>query len=260
MLKISFSDGLAVAGIVSGIILVALDKAGKLKGPLPVVLLAVAALMTLPLAIGNPWVAEAASGALRLSRGMLLVFAVGLIYSALLMWISTDDVPPPQQPVTVLDLPAKQAYQRFIAEKTRRISSYGEGTFLQLKFAAMLGQKKLPRLKDHLGLSAELQRTNLQYEDWRIRNAKAEEDFQSAIAALKVSWPPSQELTRLIEAVKQPYRIHIDEPPPLEIEAEKAWLQEHNEELNLQFDKAVVGPLNALERYLDNVIERAHPS
>jgi hypothetical protein len=77
-------------GIVLAIVLVVLDKAGKLKGPMLLVLLAVAACMTLPLAMGTPWVSDAASGILRFTRGMFLVFFVGLVYSALAMWISTD--------------------------------------------------------------------------------------------------------------------------------------------------------------------------
>jgi hypothetical protein len=95
MLRISFSDSLAVIGIAATIILVALDKAGKLKGPVPIMLLGIAALMTLPLAVGNSWVSDATSTMLSFARGMLLICAVGSIYSCLLMWISTPETPAP---------------------------------------------------------------------------------------------------------------------------------------------------------------------
>jgi hypothetical protein len=93
MFKISFSDGLGLVGIIATVVLVAADKAGKLKGPLPVVLLAIAALMTLPLALGNSWVAETTPGMLRFSKGMLMIFSVGVVYSLLLIWISPTTSP-----------------------------------------------------------------------------------------------------------------------------------------------------------------------
>jgi hypothetical protein len=91
MLRISFSDSLAVIGIAATIILVALDKAGKLKGPVPIMSLGIAGLMTLPLAVGNSWVSDATPKMLSFARGMLLICTVGSIYSCLLMWISTPE-------------------------------------------------------------------------------------------------------------------------------------------------------------------------
>jgi len=90
MPKISFSDGLAIAGIVLGIVLIVLDKSSKLRGPTLLVMLALAAAMTLPLALGNSWVGDAPSGMLRFTRGMFMIFAVGLIYSVIAIWISPD--------------------------------------------------------------------------------------------------------------------------------------------------------------------------
>ena len=91
MFKVSFSDGLAIAGIVLAIVLVVLDKAGKLKGPMLLIMLAVAAAMTLPLALGNSWVGDVPSGILKVTRGMLMFFVLGLIYSAIAVWISTGN-------------------------------------------------------------------------------------------------------------------------------------------------------------------------
>ena len=87
-LKISFSDGLAVAGLVLAILLVVLDKAGKLKpGPILFLLLAVAFIMTLPLAWGNPWVVNANSVA-RVARGLFMSCICGVIFSGLSVWIT----------------------------------------------------------------------------------------------------------------------------------------------------------------------------
>jgi len=56
--ELNFDRVLAITGIVAAIVLVVLDKAGKLKGPFLLALLGVAALMTLPLALGNSWVKD----------------------------------------------------------------------------------------------------------------------------------------------------------------------------------------------------------
>jgi hypothetical protein len=52
-MELTFDRILGILGIVSAIVLVVLDKAGKLKGPVLFGLLGVAALMTLPIALGN---------------------------------------------------------------------------------------------------------------------------------------------------------------------------------------------------------------
>jgi hypothetical protein len=85
--KLSLSDGLAVAGLVAMFVLVALDKAGKLKGPLPLILLGIAAVMTLPLALGNSWVIEAPSKTHQLFRGLMMFFVAGFVYSMFALWI-----------------------------------------------------------------------------------------------------------------------------------------------------------------------------
>jgi hypothetical protein len=91
MPKISLSDGLAIGGVVLTLVIVALDKAGKLTGTVIYVLLAVAALMTLPVALGSPWVSDAPSSKLQLFRGLAMVCLVGFIYAVLSAWIAGDD-------------------------------------------------------------------------------------------------------------------------------------------------------------------------
>jgi hypothetical protein len=98
MPRIDFSSGLAIAGLVLAIILIVLDKAGKLKGSVLFVLLGLAALMTLPLVLGAPWVAGAAPAALRFARSMLVICLVGVGYSAIAIWISPETSPLPPAP------------------------------------------------------------------------------------------------------------------------------------------------------------------
>jgi hypothetical protein len=86
MPKISFSDCIGLAGIVFAIVLVVLDKAGKLKGGWLYGLLCVAGIMTLFLAVGNEWVMDAPAK-WSIWRGALMVCLVGLAYSGIAIWI-----------------------------------------------------------------------------------------------------------------------------------------------------------------------------
>jgi hypothetical protein len=74
---ISFSDGLAIGAIVLTIVFLVLDKAGKLKGPILFWLLGLAALMTVPLVLGNQWVGGSPNGTAKIFRIVFLFCAVG---------------------------------------------------------------------------------------------------------------------------------------------------------------------------------------
>src|SRR5271169_3341658 len=89
MVKVSFSDGIGVAGIALAILLVVLDKAGKLKGGWLYGLLFLAGIMTLFIAVDNEWVTDAPTK-WRLWRGLLLFCLVGFAYSGLAIWIAPD--------------------------------------------------------------------------------------------------------------------------------------------------------------------------
>src|ERR1700683_1339713 len=93
MPELSFDRVVAVIGIVLAIILVVLDKAGKLKGPVLFWLLALAALMVVPLVLGNSWVRGIPWGVLRFNRVLLMVSIVLMGYSVLAIWISPGDIP-----------------------------------------------------------------------------------------------------------------------------------------------------------------------
>jgi hypothetical protein len=88
-MRISFSDGLALAGIALSIVLLVLDKAGKLKpGPILFLLLILAFLMTIPLALGNSWVSAAHSGLARIPRTLLALCLFGALFSSLAVYVS----------------------------------------------------------------------------------------------------------------------------------------------------------------------------
>jgi hypothetical protein len=89
--KISFSDGLAIAGIAIAIFLLVLDKADKLRGPTLFILLAVTALMILPVALGNSWVQDAPTRGLAFGRGMLIVLLECVAYSGITIWMLTPN-------------------------------------------------------------------------------------------------------------------------------------------------------------------------
>jgi len=87
-LKVSLSDGLALAGLILAILIIVLDKAGKLKpGPMLFFLLAAAFAMTLPLALGNSWVADATPTMAKVARGLFLTTTSMAIFSAIGVWI-----------------------------------------------------------------------------------------------------------------------------------------------------------------------------
>jgi hypothetical protein len=90
MPRLSPELGLAVAAIIITIVLVVLDKAEKLRGGVLLALLVVAALMTLPLALGNPLVAGASSQWKWWLR-MLALAVVGFSYWAVAIWITSPE-------------------------------------------------------------------------------------------------------------------------------------------------------------------------
>jgi hypothetical protein len=86
--ELTFDRVLGILGIVLTLVLLAADKAGKLKGPALLVLLGLAALMTLPIALGNSWVKDSSWGMLRFSKSMFMTSLVAICYSGFAVWIS----------------------------------------------------------------------------------------------------------------------------------------------------------------------------
>ncbi len=100
--RLSFSDGLGIAGIILTIVLVVLDKSGKLKGGWLYGLLVVAGVLTLFIAINNSWV-MGAPPIWRLWRGCLMFCVVAFAISGVSVWISTESSAP------LSDKPAQRA-------------------------------------------------------------------------------------------------------------------------------------------------------
>ncbi|HXM92961.1 MAG TPA: hypothetical protein VOA64_01715 [Candidatus Dormibacteraeota bacterium] len=92
MERVPFSDVIGIGGIVFAIVLLVLDKAGKLKGGWLFGLLCLAGAMTLFIAIGNSWVIDAPNIKWKLWRGGLMAALVVFTYSGLAIWISTSSV------------------------------------------------------------------------------------------------------------------------------------------------------------------------
>jgi hypothetical protein len=87
MPKVSYEIGLAILGFILTLLLVVLDKAGKLKGPILLWLLAFAALMTVPLVLGNPAIENVHTEWRWWIRGFALALVV-FVYWAIAIWIS----------------------------------------------------------------------------------------------------------------------------------------------------------------------------
>jgi hypothetical protein len=90
--KLSFSDSLALVALAATFVLVVLDKAGKVKGPVVYWLLIIAAGVCTPFIFGNPWVSGAPSLALKISRGLLAFSIWAILYSSLAVWISGENI------------------------------------------------------------------------------------------------------------------------------------------------------------------------
>jgi hypothetical protein len=80
-------DAVGIVGIILAIVLLVLDKAGKLKGSWLVGLLCLAGVMTLCLALGNSFVLDAPLK-WRIWRGLVMFCIVAFTYSGLAIWIS----------------------------------------------------------------------------------------------------------------------------------------------------------------------------
>jgi hypothetical protein len=98
--RISFSDGIGIAGIILATVLLVLDKAGKLRGGMLIGLLCVAGVMTLFVAVRNSFVLDAPPK-WKIWRGLFMVGLVAFCYSGLAIWISggsTENAEAPAAP------------------------------------------------------------------------------------------------------------------------------------------------------------------
>ncbi len=97
MWKVSFSDGLAISGGILAIVLLVLDKAGKLKGPALLVMLAIAACMAVPLCLSLPFISDVQAGAPKAARVLLTLFLLGAAWAGTVVWITSGQLPTPDK-------------------------------------------------------------------------------------------------------------------------------------------------------------------
>ncbi len=97
---------IAVGGVALATILVVLDKAGKLKGTLLLILLAVAVFMLTPVLLALPWVSHATPGSQIWARRSLIVFTLGLIWAGLSVWVTNG--PPTAESKVGVGIPSKK--------------------------------------------------------------------------------------------------------------------------------------------------------
>src|SRR5260370_26857287 len=97
LLKLSLTEGVVLfsVGTALTIVFLVLDKAGKLRGPMLLILLAVAAVLMLPLLLNLEWVANA-QGQAKFSRTLLAICVLGAVYSLVAVWVSTGEEKPKQ--------------------------------------------------------------------------------------------------------------------------------------------------------------------
>lgn len=91
MPTVSFSDGLAISGLILTVVLVVLDKSGKLKGPLLLALFAVAVSLAIPLLFSIRWIADAPPGPSAFARRALAISLLGVIWAGSCVWITNSD-------------------------------------------------------------------------------------------------------------------------------------------------------------------------
>jgi hypothetical protein len=82
-----------IVGLILAIVLVVLDKAGKLKGPLLYVLLGLAACMAIPLLFSIPWVGDSQSGPVLFARRALMICMLATALAGLSVWVTSSESP-----------------------------------------------------------------------------------------------------------------------------------------------------------------------
>lgn len=85
--SLSIDRMLSLFGIALAFLVIALDKAGKLKGRVNTVFLVLAFLLTLPVAVNPPWIPYPASHWIIWYKVVLSILVL-LVYAALYVWIS----------------------------------------------------------------------------------------------------------------------------------------------------------------------------
>jgi hypothetical protein len=214
MWKIGFSEFLGIVGVVAGILLVVLDKAGKMKNPTTLLLLlGVAAAMMLPLALGNSWVRNAPSLILKFARGGLAVCLVGVFFFGLAAWIFTST----SDDKEVTASPSLSIYPEIIKTTPELKRYFGPDSNYAIQITATNGPDK------HIA-------TNFYYKTIlidqlfqtapSIRNGSRANDLPAGISFVycdKINFQPPVVASYLIFAIKYQDKEVPSSKPPSEI-------------------------------------------
>lgn len=108
MSRLSFSDRLAVFALIVTIILLVLDKAEKLKGPLLIWLLAFCAVLALPMLFSMSLVSDAPTTLQVVFRRILATSLLVAVWAFIVLWIQPDQNPVPAELAKSTDILAPE--------------------------------------------------------------------------------------------------------------------------------------------------------
>lgn len=266
MPKLAVEYVLFLVGTALTIILLVLDKAGKLKGPMLLVLLAVAATLMLPVALGNSWVVDANSGMLKFSRSILCLFTVGLIYAGLAVWVSTQEAPHSEQrivsqPETIVEVDVKELRSLYVqlSEITQeRRKAYIELYAAQVQIAIDTNSIENPTFspqertwlqnKINKEIGDQETRLNLVYE--------VEQKLAKLLATITLALPENQEASGLLSAaaVKPTYEPKGLSSREWKREEVHRWIKVQEPIATQSVREQSNYPLEALARYVNGII------
>ena len=89
----NFDRSLAVGGIALTIVLLVLDRAGKLKGAWLLVLLALAVFLLMPIVLTIPWVSHGLPGSQIWARRLLVLSSLAVLWAGLSVWVTSGNHP-----------------------------------------------------------------------------------------------------------------------------------------------------------------------
>lgn len=151
-----------------------------------------------------------------------------------------------------------EIYEQFMQEKTRRVNIFSEGAVLNMRITGLLGQLKVPSLRNNPVIYQELnQELNKRIEESEKINKESgieDESYIKLIASIQIYFPDSPTVEKLIKTTMRPIIITIPEARALNGEAVQIWYKEQGDSISKQLDDKVKKPLDDVAKYLkDNI-------
>jgi hypothetical protein len=191
--------------------------------------------------------------ALRMGPIVLMTLGTVLVAVGAVWYFGPSQTPSPNPSEDLESL--KSVYQRYVGEKTRKISFYGRLAFDDFQVASLIGQQSRPDLKDnqHLGEMLETAIAR-QYASSKDKE-QVDADFNEILAEIKMTFPKSQQLAGLIDKASFKNSIVTEAPKGLPTDEQAKWIKEREISLNSELNEKINRPLEALSQYLDSVVE-----